>query len=158
MQWGPMGSIIFRNWNFFNYAVAKDFQYWKCTRPKFPGCAIWKCVVRFFLNAAWGVTVGIQWGPKGSIIFKKQGIFFFCSCYAVANYILEANIEARSGWPLPKPALSDSFLEFMSIPRRPSTTAKIVLWYRNAHCAGDIDAILNLFAALSYPTLQIFHD
>ena len=25
---------------FFNYAVAKDFQYWKCTRPKFPGYAI----------------------------------------------------------------------------------------------------------------------
>ncbi len=28
----------------------------------------------------------------------------FCSCYAVAKYILEANIEAKSGWPLPKPS------------------------------------------------------
>ena len=27
----------------------------------------------------------------------------FCSCYAVAKYILEANIEAKSGWPLAKP-------------------------------------------------------
>ena len=62
-----------------------------------------------------------------SQLLTVNNIDFFCSCYAVANYILEANIEARSGWPLPKPALSDSFLEFMSIPRRPSTSVKIVL-------------------------------
>ena len=54
----------------------------------------------FFLKFAWCMTVGIQWGPMGSNMLWK----FFCSCYAVAKYILEANIEAKSGWPLPKPS------------------------------------------------------
>ena len=76
-----------------------------------------------WLRSSGGQAMGVQ----GVHYFSQLEFFFFCSCYAVANYILEANIEARSGWPLPKPALSDSFLEFMSIPRRPSTTAKIVL-------------------------------
>ena len=58
-----------------------------------------KSKTAFFMKIAWCVTVGIQLGPKGSNILWN----FFCSCYAVAKYILEANIEAKSGWPLPKP-------------------------------------------------------
>ena len=54
----------------------------------------------FFLKFAWCMTAGMFWGPMGSNMLWK----FFCSCYAVAKYILEANIEAKSGWPLPKPS------------------------------------------------------
>ena len=141
-SWGFRGSIIFRNWNFFNYAVAKDFQYWKCTRPKFPGCAIWKCVVRFFLNAAWGVTVGIQWGPMGSNMLWK----FFCTCYAVAKYILEANIEAKSGWPLPKPStnypvLSTVLEGYNYIPWPPYKPPSTEQW---THCEVLISGIKSL--------------
>ena len=38
----------------------------------------------------------IQW-----VHYMKKAGFFN---YAVAKYILEANIEAKSGWPLPKPS------------------------------------------------------
>ena len=58
-----------------------------------------KSKTAFFLKFAWCVTVGMYWGPMGSNMLWK----FFCTCYAVAKYILEASIEAKSGWPLPKP-------------------------------------------------------
>ena len=50
IQWGPMGSIIFRNWNFFNYAVAKDFQYWVLVVGKICRVCPEKTELTFFLK------------------------------------------------------------------------------------------------------------
>ena len=51
------------------------------------------------MKIGWNLAVGRPWGFRGSIIFRDWNFFN----YAVAKYILEANIEAKSGWPLPKP-------------------------------------------------------
>ena len=66
---------------------------WRFSRPE-------KTAIAFFMKIGWGLAMGRSWGFKGSIKHKKQEFFN----YAVAKYILEANIEAKSGWPLPKPS------------------------------------------------------
>ena len=96
----------------------------------------------FFLKFAWCMTVGIQWGPMGSNMLWK----FFCTCYAVAKYILEANIEAKSGWPLPKPStnypvLSTVLEGYNYIPWPPYKPPSTEQW---SHCEVLISGIKSL--------------
>ena len=98
-----------------------------------------KSALAFFLKFAWCMTVGMYWGPMGSNMLWK----FFCSCYAVAKYILEANIEARSGWPLPKPntnypVLSTVLEGYNYIPWPPYKPPSTEQW---SHCEVIISGI-----------------
>ena len=75
----------------------------------------------------------------------------FCSCYAVAKYILEANIEARSGWPLPKPStnypvLSTVLEGYNYIPWPPYKPPSTEQW---THCEVLISGIKSLNITLT---------
>ena len=101
-----------------------------------------KSKTAFFLKFAWCMTVGIQWGAMGSNMLWK----FFCTCYAVAKYILEANIEAKSGWPLPKPStnypvLSTVLEGYNYIPWPPYKPPSTEQW---THCEVLISGIKSL--------------
>ena len=101
-----------------------------------------KSKTAFFMKIAWCVTVGMYWGPKGSNMLWK----FFCSCYAVAKYILEANIEAKSGWPLPKPSINYPVLStvlegYNYIPWPPYKPPSTEQW---THCEVLISGIKSL--------------
>ena len=95
-----------------------------------------------FLKIAWCMTVDMYWGPMGSNMLWK----FFCSCYAVAKYILEASIEAKSGWPLPKPntnypILSTVLEGYNYIPWPPYKPPSTEQW---THCEVLISGIKSL--------------
>ena len=101
-----------------------------------------KSKTAFFLKFHWCMTVGMYWGPMGSNMLWK----FFCSCYAVAKYILEANIEAKSGWPLPKPStnypvLSTVLEGYNYIPWPPYKPPSTEQW---THCEVLISGIKSL--------------
>ena len=96
----------------------------------------------FFLKFAWCMTAGMYWGPMGSIILRNWNFFN----YAVAKYILEANIEAKSGWPLPKPStnypvLSTVLEGYNYIPWPPYKPPSTEQWY---HCEVLISGIKSL--------------
>ena len=96
----------------------------------------------FSMKIAWCMTAGMYWGPMGSNMLWK----IFCSCYAVAKYILEANIEAKSGWPLPKPStnypvLSTVLEGYNYIPWPPYKPPSTEQW---THCEVLISGIKSL--------------
>ena len=93
------------------------------------GCAQKKLTLGFFWKLAWGLAIGQSWGFNGFIIIRFQDFFN----YAVAKYILEANIEAKSGWPLPKPnanypVLSTVLEEYNYIPWPPYKPPSTEQW------------------------------
>ena len=99
------------------------------------------------MKIAWYVTVGMQWRPMGSNMLWKKN----CSCYAVAKYILEANIEAKSGWPLPKPStnypvLSTVLEGYNYIPWPPYKPPSTEQW---THCEVLISGIKSLNITLT---------
>ena len=107
-----------------------------------------KSKTAFFLKFAWCMTVGMYWGPMGSNMLWK----FFCSCYAVAKYILEANIEAKSGWPLPKPStnypvLSTVLEGYNYIPWPPYKPPSTEQW---THCEVLISCIKANITFITY--------
>ena len=98
-----------------------------------------KTAQAFFMKIGWGLAIGQSWGFNGSITIRFQDFFN----YAVAKYILEANIEAKSGWPLPKPSpnypvLSTVLEGYNYIPWPPYKPPSTEQW---THCEVLISGI-----------------
>ena len=79
------------------------------------------------MKIGWNLAVGRPWGFRGSIIFKKQGIFFFALVMRLLIIYWRLILKPGVVGHYQNQHCQTLFLEFMSIPRRPSTTAKIVL-------------------------------